>query len=131
MKTIEEEFTAKHPRSRALYAEAKSCFPSGVTHDTRYVSPFPVFMKSGKGPRKWDVDGNEYLCYVMGHGALLLGHAHPALVSAVKEQVEKGTHLGSSTELELRWAQAVRSLVPSVVAVLDNAGVMIGEGAKR
>ena len=113
MKTIEENYLAGHRRSRELYEGAKAIFPSGVTHDTRYVSPFPVFMTAGRGPRKWDVDGNEYLCYVMGHGALILGHSHPAIVSAVKEQIEKGTHLGSSTELELRWARAVRSLVPS------------------
>jgi glutamate-1-semialdehyde 2,1-aminomutase len=114
LKTIEEEYLAKHRRSSELYEEAKGFFPSGVTHDSRYVSPFPVYMSFGRGPRKWDVDENEYLCYVMGHGALILGHSHPAIVSAVKEQIEKGTHLGSSTELELKWARAVRSLVPSV-----------------
>jgi glutamate-1-semialdehyde 2,1-aminomutase len=123
LKTIEENYLTGHRRSSELYEGAKAVFPSGVTHDTRYVSPFPIFMTAGRGPRKWDVDGNEYLCFVMGHGALILGHSHPAIVSAVKEQIEKGTHLGSNTELELRWARAVRSLVPSAEKIrFHNSG---------
>jgi glutamate-1-semialdehyde 2,1-aminomutase len=111
---IIEEYARKHPRSRELYEEAKGLFPSGVTHDTRYVHPFPLFMTNGKGARKWDVDGNEYVCCVMGHGALILGHGHPEIVRAVQEQMERGTHLGSSTESELRWARAVKRLIPAI-----------------
>jgi len=114
MGTITEEYVRKHPRSKELYEKACRTFPGGVTHDTRRVEPFPTFITHAQGPRKWDVDGNEYICYVMGHGALILGHCHPDVVSAVQEQVAKGTHLGANTELELQWADAIKRLVPSI-----------------
>ncbi|MCH8225049.1 MAG: aminotransferase class III-fold pyridoxal phosphate-dependent enzyme, partial [Chloroflexi bacterium] len=89
-------------------------FPGGVTHDTRYAQPFPLYMTHGTGPRKWDVDGNEYIDYVSGHGALLLGHSHPAIAEAVSRQITRGTHLGASTDEEMRWARAIKALMPSV-----------------
>ena len=114
MATILEEYAIKHPSSAARFQEAGETFPGGVTHDNRYVTPFPVYMTHGSGPLKWDLDGNEYIDYVCGHGALILGHAHPDIVSAVSAQVSKGTHLGASTVEELRWGRAIKALVPSV-----------------
>ena len=81
MSGIDLEFHSKHPTSAKLAQESGMLFPDGVTHDTRYVSPFPLFMKEGLGPYKWDVDGNEYVDYVGGHGAQDLavgqhGHHH-------------------------------------------------------
>ncbi|MHB1417460.1 MAG: aspartate aminotransferase family protein, partial [Chloroflexota bacterium] len=75
MSTIDERFVETRPKSKRLYQEAGEIFPAGVTHDTRYLTPFPIYVTHAKGPRKWDVDGNEYIDYVSGHGALLLGHA--------------------------------------------------------
>jgi glutamate-1-semialdehyde 2,1-aminomutase len=60
------------------------------------------------------VDGNEYIDYVSGHGALLLGHSHPAIAEAVTRQILRGTHLGASTDEELRWARAIKALMPSI-----------------
>jgi glutamate-1-semialdehyde 2,1-aminomutase len=114
MTTIEERYSKCHPTSLRLFKEAAEQFPDGVTHDTRWVSPFPIYATHGLGPRKWDVDGNEYIDYVMGHGSLILGHSHPAVVSAVSEQITKGTHLGASHELEIEWARWVKKLLPSV-----------------
>ena len=114
METIQDRYTRNHPKSAVLYEESKLLFPSGVTHDTRYLQPFPVYMTRAKGPRKWDVDGNEYVDFVMGHGSLLLGHAHPEVVAAVSSQLTTGTHLGSNTQQEIRWARAVKSLMPNI-----------------
>ncbi len=114
MTSVSELYTQKHARSKQLYEKASRLFPGGVTHDTRYVTPFPTYITHASGSRKWDVDGNEYIDYVMGHGALILGHCHPAVVSAVQEQVAKGTHVGACTELEIRWAEAVMALMPSI-----------------
>ena len=114
MKSIFEEYVRKHSKSNKLYEEAKTAFPSGVTHDVRHVKPFPIFITHGQGPRKWDIDGNEYICYVMGHGALILGHSHPEIVTAVKAQITKGTHLGANTELELGWANSVKKMIYSI-----------------
>ena len=116
MSTI-EEYQAKHPKSAELHRQAQSLFPDGVTHDTRYATPFPITVTHGKGSRKWDVDGNEYIDYVMGHGALLLGHAHPDILSAVTEQVARGTHLGASHRLEQEWGRLVQRLIPSAEKV--------------
>ena len=114
MSVIDEKYLLNHPKSAELFQEASDVFADGVTHDTRYVMPFPLVMTHGRGPLKWDVDGNEYVDYVCGHGSLILGHSHPAITLAVAEQVNRGTHLGGNTELELRWAKAIRELVPSV-----------------
>ena len=114
MPTVLEEYIAKHPGSAQRYAEANRLFPGGVTHDTRYAEPFPLYVTHGEGPKKWDVDGNEYIDYVSGHGALLLGHSHPAIAEAVSRQILRGTHLGASTEEELRWARAIKALMPSI-----------------
>jgi glutamate-1-semialdehyde 2,1-aminomutase len=110
--TIQEEFRARHPRAAALADRARAAIPGGITHDIRHLVPFPVYIERARGTRKWDVDGHEYVDYWMGHGALFLGHCHPAVVSAVQEQVARGTHLGASHELEVRWAELVNRLVP-------------------
>ena len=115
--SIDQQYTDRHRQSAELYRRAAGTFPGGVTHDTRYLQPFPLAMTTAAGSRKRDVDGNEYIDYVMGHGALLLGHSHPAIVAAVSEQMRRGTHLGGNTELELRWAEAVQRLVPSAERV--------------
>jgi glutamate-1-semialdehyde 2,1-aminomutase len=117
MSTILDDYIAQHPGSAQRYAEATNLFPGGVTHDTRYAQPFPLYMTHGQGPRKWDVDGNEYVDYVSGHGSLLLGHAHPAIAEAVSRQVLRGTHLGGSTDEEMRWGRAIQALMPSVEKV--------------
>src|SRR6266508_621721 len=99
--------------SHELYERALKLFPSGVTHDNRYFGPIePVYIDRTNGSRKWDVDGNEYVDYWMGHGALFLGHCHPIVVKAVQEQMARGTHLGACHEREVRWAELVTELIP-------------------
>jgi len=117
MATILERYQQLHPRSAALHAEASRFFPNGVTHDVRYFSPFPIYVEHAAGSHKWDVDGHQIIDYVMGHGALLLGHAHPEVTQAVAEQLQKGTHYGASQEMEMRWAGWVQRLVPSAELV--------------
>jgi len=110
--TIHETFRAKHPKAAALAERARTAIPGGITHDIRHLKPFAVYVDRASGPRKWDVDGHEYIDYWMGHGALFLGHCHPAVVKAVQAQVARGTHLGACHELEVRWAELVNQLVP-------------------
>lgn len=107
----------RHPRSQRLYHRAQQRFPGGVTHDNRYLRPFPVAFAEAHGSHKVDVDGHDYVDYVMGHGALLLGHSHPVVVEAVRCQVTRGTHLGGSTPLEVEWAELIYELIPSVERV--------------
>jgi len=117
--SIEAEFRARHPNSLRLYERAKALFPGGVTPRRTVLAPPPTpsYVERAKGSRKWAVDGAEYVDYWMGHGALLLGHAHPSLIQTIEEQILKGTHLGACHELEIDWAQAILRLVPSVERV--------------
>jgi len=109
---IKDQYCARTPGSAALYAQACRVLPAGLTHDSRATSPYPIYVARAAGARKWDVDGNEYVDYWMGHGALFLGHCHPAVVKAVQDQVARGTHLGACHELEVRWAELVTKLIP-------------------
>jgi glutamate-1-semialdehyde 2,1-aminomutase len=115
--TILDRFVAEHATSERLAAEARAVFPGGVTHDARYLAPFPLVIDHARGARKWDVDGNELIDYVMGHGAMLLGHLHPAVESALSEQVHRFTHAGGSTREEVAWGRAVQRLIPSAERV--------------
>jgi glutamate-1-semialdehyde 2,1-aminomutase len=99
--------------SHRLHLQAKELFPNGVTHDLRHLEPFPVYVHLAEGSHKWDVDGHELIDYWSGHGALLLGHGHPAVVEAVQRQVTRGTHPGACHELEIEWGQWVKTLIPS------------------
>lgn len=115
--SIEERYVASHPGSAKLYGRAAKVLPSGVTHDSRFLRPFPPYAARAAGARKWDVDGHEYIDYVMGHGALLLGHNYPSVAEAAAVQLALGTHYGASHELEIAWAEQVVRLVPSAELV--------------
>jgi glutamate-1-semialdehyde 2,1-aminomutase len=110
-------YRAATPGSAAASEKASRLFPSGVTHDSRYIEPYGLYITRAQGPRKWDVDGNCYVDYFGGHGALLLGHCHPKVVDAVKQQMERSTHFGASHETEIAWAEWVLKLVPSAERV--------------
>ena len=110
----EEKYFAKFPKSRTLHEKAHDVFRDGVIRDIRLVKPFPIYMSYGKGSHIWDVDGNEYIDYIGGHTAFMLGHCHPVLVEAAKSQLEKGTDFSmSGSELEIKWAKLIQSAVPS------------------
>jgi glutamate-1-semialdehyde 2,1-aminomutase len=119
--TIEKTYQRRHARSLALYQQALELLPSGVTHDARYQLPFPLYMQRSAGAHKWDVDGNAFIDYWTGHGALLLGHGHPAVVAAVQSQMADGVHFGAEHELTLRWARLVQQLFPSIERIRFTA----------
>src|SRR5215813_10621155 len=115
--SVLDTYHALHPKSLALFERARGVIPGGVTHDGRHLRPFPIYVERAQGSRKWDVDGHEYVDYWMGHGALFLGHCHPAVVRAIQEQAARGTHLGACHELEVRWAELITKLIPSAEMV--------------
>src|SRR5437773_1888493 len=119
--SVEEEYSRANPRSRALFAEQRSLIPGGYTHRARVLQPFPLFVDRNVGAYKWDVDGHRYIDYWLGHGAMLLGHAHPAVVEAVQRQAERGFHAGAETQLGLEWAKLIQELIPSAEAVRFTA----------
>ena len=72
MKSIEAQFIDLHPSSKPLAERANDLFAQGVTHASRQMFPYPVYMERGQGPWKWDVDGNEYIDYKTGHESMIL-----------------------------------------------------------
>ncbi|HEY1065654.1 MAG TPA: aminotransferase class III-fold pyridoxal phosphate-dependent enzyme, partial [Pirellulales bacterium] len=114
-------FRRATPGSERAAVEAAEVFPSGITHDSRRLDPYPLCVTRASGSRKWDVDGREYVDYSGGHGALLLGHNHQAVAEALRQQLEIGTHFGACHELERRWGRLVQELVPTADRVRFTA----------
>lgn len=83
MVTVEERYREKFAGSIPWHEDGKSVFAGGVTHQTRFVSPFAIYIDHASGPFKYDVDGNELIDYVMGSGSLLMGHSPPEITEAV------------------------------------------------
>ncbi len=114
---IIDTYRSRTKRSAARYKEAVTVLPSGIVHDSRRAWPYGIYVDRALGSRKWDIDGNEYIDYYGGHGSLLLGHQHPAVVAAAQAQLQKGMHFAASHELELEWARLVHDMVPSAERV--------------
>jgi glutamate-1-semialdehyde 2,1-aminomutase len=116
----------RRERSHALFERARELMPGGVNSPARAfggVGGEPVVIKRGDGPYIWDVDGNRYIDYVGSWGPLILGHAHPGVVAAIKEAAGRGTSFGAPTESENELAELIIEAVPSIEKVrLVNSG---------
>jgi glutamate-1-semialdehyde 2,1-aminomutase len=98
-------------------ARARDLFPGGVNSPVRAfggVGGEPVVAARGEGPRIWDVDGKEYIDFVLSWGPLVLGHASPIVLEAVESAMENGTSFGMPTELEVQLAELIRQRMPHV-----------------
>lgn len=113
-------------RSQDLFARAQAVIPGGVNSPVRAfrsVGDTPRFIESGQGAKIYDADGNAYLDYVGSWGPLILGHAHPAIVQAVRDAAERGMSFGAATEAEVLMAELICANLPSVEMVrLVNSG---------
>ena len=94
----EKIFVARQPKSAVLAARAAGVLAGGVTSSWQITQPQPVWLSRGDGGKVYDVDGNPYVDLHGGYGAALAGHAHPAIVRAVRDQVGRGTHFAQPTE---------------------------------
>jgi len=109
-----------YQKSEAAYKEAVELMPGGVNSPVRAfksVKRNPVFMDSGKGSKIYDIDGNEYIDYVLSWGPLILGHADDQVVEGIKKVAEKGTSFGAPTLIENKLAALVKERVPSIEIV--------------
>ncbi len=113
-------------RSKALFDAAKQVIPGGVNSPARAFGPVggdPLFIVKGEGARIVDADGASYIDFVGSWGPLILGHAHPEIVAAVNAAAVGGTSFGAPTEIEVKMAQLVTEMVPSVEMVrMVNSG---------
>jgi glutamate-1-semialdehyde 2,1-aminomutase len=125
-----QQYETKFAKSKEMFARSEGMVPRGVAHDAWQASPFPLFLTRARGSHIWDVDGNEFIDYFGGHGGMMLGHAHPVVVRAAQEQLEKGVQFGTCCDLMLDWAGIIRKLVPSAERIeFTNSGteaVMFG-----
>ncbi len=110
----------KQARSRNEFSRAKRSIPGGVNSPVRAygsVGGTPPFIESARGCRIRDVDGNEYLDYVGSWGPMILGHAHPKVLAAVRETMKRGTSFGAPTAAESTLAESIRRALPAVQKV--------------
>lgn len=116
----------KHSRSKRLFEMAQRVIPGGVNSPVRAfraVGGNPVFISRAKGSRLYDVDGNEYIDYVLSWGPMILGHAHPEVTKALREAISKGTSYGAPTPLEVELAELILRAYPSMDKVrMVNSG---------
>lgn len=117
MSQIFETFKKKHAKSQVLADRARQIIPGGIVRDPLRFAPFPLYIAKGEGARKWDVDGNEYVDYWMGHGTYLTGYLPSDRVRVLNEQLGRGVQLGGCSEAEIRWAEQIKKMVPSAELV--------------
>lgn len=125
----------KDERSKAAFDKAKQVIPGGVNSPVRAfksVGLTPVYIDRAAGSRIYDIDGNSYIDYVLSWGPLIMGHAHPEVVEAIKRTAERGTSFGAPTELETKMAELVAERMPSVDIVrMVNSGTEATMSALR
>lgn len=125
----------RHSQSENLFARAQKLIPGGVNSPVRAfrgVGGTPPFIARGSGSRIYDVDGNEYIDYVLSWGPLILGHSFPPVMDALREVLAIGTSFGAPTERELELAELIRQCVPSIEMVrLVNSGTEATMSALR
>lgn len=125
----------KTEASKKLFEEAKKYIPGGVNSPVRAfksVGGDPLFIKRGTGSKFWDVDENEFIDYIGSWGPHLFGHNPPFIIDALKAAIENGTSFGAPTEMEIKMAEIITQLVPSVEMVrMVNSGTEATMSAVR
>ncbi|MDO9155674.1 MAG: glutamate-1-semialdehyde 2,1-aminomutase, partial [Sediminibacterium sp.] len=103
--------------SSQLFEQAQASIPGGVNSPVRAfksVGGHPIFIESAKGAYLYDVDGNQYIDYIASWGPMILGHAHPEIVTAIQNQVNYSTSYGAPTQLEIAMAELIKLMVPNI-----------------
>lgn len=119
------EFINKTKKSRIYFERARKVIPGGVAANIKYFPPYPITMEKGHGSKLYDLDGNEYIDYLLCNGALIFGHGYPEIISAVEAQMETtGTTIfGTPHCLEARMAEKIIEFFPSMESVrFTNSG---------
>ena len=106
--------TYKHNtvRSKKLYDKSTGIFPGGISHNIRYFQPYPFFVNRSKGKTLYDVDGNRYTDYWMGHWALILGHSSKPITDALSRQVKNGTLYGTVNDASIELGSLIQKVMP-------------------
>ena len=110
----EQKYRWRTQKSLALHERALRIMAGGISHNLRYYHPYPCYLAKAQGPRFWDVDGNEYLDFWMGHYLNILGHTPEPVLSALDKQLKEGVQWGIVHKRQLELAELVKQCVPSV-----------------
>lgn len=114
---LTQTYATLRPEGREFRERAGRVLAGGVGHDLRHFEPVPLYIARGRGGRKWDVDGHEYVDFLLGNAAMLLGHADPEVIEAVARAMADGSHFGNDHPLHIEWAEWVCRLVPAAERV--------------
>ncbi|MCJ7490044.1 MAG: aspartate aminotransferase family protein [Thermoplasmata archaeon] len=120
------EYRSKTEKSAEWFARAREHLPGGVTGNVKFYHPYPVFAKKAKGSHLWDLDGNEYIDYMLCFGPMILGHGHPRVMKAIREQLDRDgtTIFGPPHELESLMAERLNKIFPCAERVrYTNSGL--------
>jgi glutamate-1-semialdehyde 2,1-aminomutase len=105
-------YEGKTKKSKSLYFRSSNVFPGGVSHNIRFFEPYPFFAKMTRGKYIFDVDGNKYTDYWMGHWALILGHSPNVVSKSLLKQVSKGMLYGTPNDLSVELGETIQKLMP-------------------
>ena len=121
--SVTQSSPQRHRRSREIFTEAEKILVGGVNSPVRAfrsVGGEPLIIERGSGQYLFDADGNRLLDFVCSWGAMLLGHAHPAVVAAIDDQASKGTSYGVTTEAEVELARSIQRAVPFIEKITSS-----------
>jgi glutamate-1-semialdehyde 2,1-aminomutase len=116
-------YEIKTLKSKHLYSRASKVFPGGINHNIRFFEPYPFFTNSAKGKYLYDVDGNRYTDFWMGHWALILGHSPTPVVKALSDQIGNGTLYGTANDVSVELGETIQKLMPRAESMrFSNTG---------
>src|SRR5688572_20083581 len=114
VEAITAQYHQRTERSRANDAKAKNYLPGGDTRSATYFFPNPAYMERGQGCYLYDADENQYLDFLNNYTSLVHGHAHPAVIKAAREQLERGPVLGSASTVQVELAEMICNRIPGM-----------------
>lgn len=109
--------SSNYPNSKQIYDKALQCIPGGVNSPVRAfksVGGTPIFMHKAAGAYLFSEDNQHYIDYISSWGAIILGHAHPTIIKAIASKLEQGTSFGTTTKLEVEFAQTIKKVCPNI-----------------
>src|ERR687891_532973 len=110
---VQRIYESKTHKSKMLYRRAMKVFAGGVNHNIRFFEPYPFFATSAKGKYLYDVDGNKYVDYWMGHWALILGHSPNVVVEKLDSQIRHGTLYGTVNDTSIKLGESIKKAIPT------------------
>ena len=111
--SLNDLYKKKTPKSRNSYNDSVKIFPGGISHNIRFFRPYPFFVKKAKDRHLFDIDGNRYVDYWMGHWALILGHSPNVVVNKLDSQIRHGTLYGTVNDTSIKLGESIKKAIPT------------------